>query len=345
MQKQYNFAVVGATGLVGGTMLQVLAESEDMAIGSVRAMATARSAGCSVEFRGRSIQVEDIASADFSGVDIALFAGGDIASADYAHRAAEQGAVVIDNSATFRMDPQVPLVVPEVNAHALKDHKGIIANPNCSTIQMMSVLGPLHKTFGLKSVSVSTYQSVSGAGKEAVKELVAQSEAFVKGGADGAEVPESGIFPRRIAFNLFPQIGSFGADGISTEERKMVEETRKILEIPGLPVLATCVRVPVFFAHSEAVQAAFDKPCNAEEARALLEEAPCVKVMDDTAAGVYPTPADAEHQDLVLVGRLRRDITAENGLAMWVVADNLRKGAATNAVNIARALISAGLAG
>ena len=335
--KSYTLAVVGATGLVGSTMLKVLAENTDIPVKSLRAMATRRTAGTVIDFRGTPVTVEDVASADFTGIDAALFAGGDIASAEYAPKAVAQGAVVIDNSSTYRQAPDVPLVIPEVNAHALTKDTKLIANPNCSTIQMLSALAPLHRAWGLKSVSVATYQSVSGAGKEAVEELRRQAAAIGRG--EAAE--ESKVFPHRIAFNLFPQIGSFNEDGISGEEYKMVVETRKIMELPDIPVLATCVRVPVFFAHSEAVQAAFEKPCDPEEARRLLAQAPDVKVIDDSAAAVYPTPLDAEDQDLVLVGRIRRDITApgSNGLAMWVVADNLRKGAATNAVNILKAMI------
>lgn len=333
--KKYNFAVVGATGLVGSMMLKILAERVQLPIGKVSAVATARSAGTEVKFRNESLVVADIASFDFKGIDIALFAGGDVASAEYVRKAASAGAVVIDNSSTFRMDPDVPLVVPEVNGYAIKKHKGIIANPNCSTIQMMSVLAPLHKAFGLKSVSVATYQSVSGAGKEAVEELHRQTRAML----EGKEVEGKSCFPKRIGFNLFPQIGSFDEDGSTTEETKMVNETKKILDLPEVPVLATCVRVPVFFAHSEAVQASFAKECSPQEAKAILSKAPCVKVMDEPSQELYPTPAEGENQDDVLVGRIRRDPTVEHGLAMWVVADNLRKGAATNAVNIAQALI------
>lgn len=321
--------------MVGSMMLKILAERTQLPIGEVSAVATARSAGSEVKFRDKSLVVADIASFDFKSTDIALFAGGDVASAEYVKKAAAAGAVVIDNSSTFRMDPEVPLVVPEVNSHVIKQHKGIIANPNCSTIQMMSVLAPLHKAFDLKSVNVATYQSVSGAGKEAVEELRRQTKAIL----EGQTVEGKSCFPKRIGFNLFPQIGSFDEDGNTTEESKMVNETKKILEIPALPVLATCVRVPVFFAHSEAVQASFAKECSPEEVRAILSHAPCVRVMDEPSRELYPTPAEGEEQDDVLVGRIRRDPTVEHGISMWVVADNLRKGAATNAVNIAQALI------
>ena len=336
MSKTYNMAIVGATGLVGGTMLSVLEEDRELPIGQLRLMATANSAGKRLPFRDQEIAVEDVAQASFKGVDIALFAGGETASADYVRRAVAEGAVAIDNSSLFRMDPQVPLVVPEVNGQALERHRGIIANPNCSTIQLMPVLAALHREWGVESVSIASYQSVSGAGKEAVQELRQSTADFLA----GQPRRQSKVFPHSIAFNLFPQIGSFDSEGHSTEEWKMVCEARKIMDLPQLPVLATCVRVPVFFAHSEAVQMSFSKACDPQRAREILAQTPCVKVLDDTAKGLYPTPIDGEGQDLVLVGRIRRDMTAKHGLAMWIVADNLRKGAATNAVNIARALIA-----
>ncbi|MCR4783633.1 MAG: aspartate-semialdehyde dehydrogenase [bacterium] len=349
MKEKYNFAVVGATGLVGGTMLTVLAERSGLPIDKVFAVASSRSAGSQVEFRGSFLPVADIAEFDFSQVDIALFAGGDVASADYVKKAAAAGALVIDNSSTFRMHEDVPLVVPEVNGETIKENHGIIANPNCSTIQMMSAVAPLHRAWGLVSLSVASYQSVSGAGKEAVKELRQQATEFLQAceavsghcaqSAAGELAKKESVFPRPIAFNLFPQIGSFDIDGNSTEETKMVNETKKILGLPNLPVVATCVRVPVFFAHSEVVHVGFSKPTSVEEAKAILSQAPCVRLLDDPSEGIYPTPLDGEHQDDVLVGRIRRDPTSENGLVMWVVADNLRKGAATNAVNIAQAWI------
>lgn len=333
--KKYNFAVVGATGLVGSTMLRVLGETS-LPIGSVRALATGRSKGSYVDFRGEKIVVEDVAQTSFKDIDIALFAGGEIASTDFAPRAVEEGAVVIDNSSAYRQDPQVPLVVPEVNASALNDGARLIANPNCSTIQMISILGPLHRAWEVTGVSVATYQSVSGAGKNGLDELRQQTEHFLR----DEDNLEHKTFPRQIAFNLFPQIGSFNEDGLSTEEEKMVLETRKILSLPQLPVLATCVRVPVFFAHSEALQISFAHESDPQKARDILKKAPDVEVVDDLSKGVYPTPIDAQGQDKVLIGRIRRDPTRPNGLSMWVVADNLRKGAATNAVNIAKALIA-----
>ncbi len=334
--RKFTAAVVGATGAVGSMMLKVLSESQ-IPLEKVVPMATSRSAGKTVVFRDRELKVENIAEADFSGIDIALFAGGEIASADFAPKAVSAGAVVIDNSATYRMDPDVPLVIPEVNAHHLDKHKGIIANPNCSTIQMVVALAPLHKEAELTRVMVATYQSVSGTGLGAIEELRNQAACFT----EGKPIPEPSVYPRQIAFNLFPHIGSFGEDGFTGEETKMMKETRKIMDIPNLAIAATCARVPVFYAHSEVIHAEFAKPMTSERAREILQSAPGVKVMD--GGENYPVPLDAEGQDLVLVGRLRRDPSAANGIILWAVADNLRKGAATNAVQIAQSLIDRGL--
>lgn len=334
--RKFTAAVVGATGAVGSMMLKVLSESQ-IPLEKVVPMATSRSAGKSVIFRDKELKVENIAEADFSGIDIALFAGGEIASADFAPKAASAGAVVVDNSATYRMEPDVPLVIPEVNAHHLDNHKGIIANPNCSTIQMIMALAPLHKEAGLTRVMTATYQSVSGTGLGAIEELRSQAAHF----SAGEPVPPPSVYPRQIAFNLFPHIGSFGEDGFTGEETKMMMETRKIMDIPDLAIAATCVRVPVFYAHSEVVHAEFAKPMTPERAREILQSAPGVKVMD--GGENYPVPLDAEGQDLVLVGRIRRDPSAANGVILWTVGDNLRKGAATNAVQIAQALIDRGL--
>ncbi len=338
--KDLVVAVVGVTGAVGGTMLQVLGQSS-LRVKRVIALATARSAGSKVEFRGETLTVGDIAQCDFQGVDLALFAGGEIASADYVPKAKAQGAIVIDNSSTYRMDPEVPLVVPEVNPEHLRGHKGVIANPNCSTIQMIMALAPIKERWGLKRLTVATYQSVSGTGKNAIEELQKQAQAWAK----GEELPAAKAYPCQIAFNLIPQIASFDEDGFSGEERKMINETRKIFSLPDLPVMATCVRVPVFYAHSEVVQCQTERPAPLSEVREALGQMEGVKVVDDPQRGVYPTPLQAEHQDLTLVGRLRRDLSCENGLAMWVVADNLRKGAATNAVQIAEKMVQMGLLG
>ena len=325
----YRVAVVGATGAVGKTMLKSLQE-QAFPISQLDLLATARSAGQVLE--GHT--VVDVEHFDFQGVQVALFAGGEIASERLVPKAVAAGAVCIDNSATFRMDPKVPLVVPEVNPHHLKEHSGIIANPNCSTIQMVLALKALVGK-GLKRVSVATYQSVSGTGKEAIEELEEQSRAWSRGESSAAKV-----YPDTIAFNCLPQIGSIGADGFTGEERKMIEEPRKILDLPQLPVAATCVRVPVFFAHSEALQVELERECSAEEARQLLAAMSGLVVVED---GPRPTPLQAAHQDLVLVGRIRKDPSVEHGLLMWVVADNLRKGAASNAVQIAVKMREMGL--
>ena len=328
--KKLSVAVVGVTGAVGSTMLKVLGESR-LQIERVAALATARSAGTDVKFREQTLTVQNIADFDFAGIDLALFAGGEIASADYVPIACQAGAVVIDNSSTYRMHDDVPLVIPEVNPEHLRRHKGIIANPNCSTIQMVAALAPIMRKWGLQRVSVATYQSVSGTGKEAIAELRRQAEAWSR----GEELPAPKVYPQQIAFNLLPQIAAFDDEGFSGEEIKMIKETRKILDAPELPVMATCVRVPVFYAHSEAVQCQTVRPASPEEVREELKLAQGIKVLDDPQAGIYPTPLQAEHQDLVLVGRIRKDVSIANGLAMWVVADNLRKGAASNAVQIA----------
>jgi aspartate-semialdehyde dehydrogenase len=327
--KRYQVAVVGATGAVGKAMIKVLQEHQ-FPVETLRLAATARSAGAMIAFGGRPVQVEDIESFDFAGVDVALFAGGEVASELYVPRAVAAGAVVVDNSATYRMDPRVPLVVPEVNPHAIATHQGIIANPNCSTIQMVVALKPL-LPWGLKRVQVSTYQSVSGTGKDAIEELKAQARAW---GTDAPE-PVPTVYPQPINFNLIPQIGSIGPDGHTGEERKMIEETRKILELPNLKVAATCVRVPVFFAHSESIHVETERPITVQEARAALRAGEGLKVFED---GSEPTPRQAQHQDLVYVGRIRQDPSVDHGLQLWVVADNLRKGAASNAVQIAARL-------
>lgn len=338
--KELVVAVVGVTGAVGSTMLKVLEEST-LKIGKLVALASARSAGSRVTFQGRDFTVQDIAKFDFQGVDLALFAGGEIASADYVPIAKQAGAIVVDNSSTYRLCPDVPLVVPEVNPEHLRNHHGVIANPNCSTIQMMVALAPIKQRWGLKRVTVATYQSVSGTGKNAIEELKAQATAWARGEA----LPAPQAYPQQIAFNILPHIAAFDEEGYSGEERKMMAETRKILDLPTLPVMATCVRVPVFYAHSEIVQCQTERPADLAEVRQALVAFPGVDVVDDPAQGLYPTPLMAEHQDKVLVGRLRRDAALENGLAMWVVADNLRKGAATNAVQIAEKMVEMGLLG
>lgn len=327
---QYNVAVVGATGAVGTTMIRSL-EEQEFPVSQLHVLATSRSAGTQLNFRGQSLTVQNVDDFNFAQVKVALFAGGEIAAEKLVPRAQESGAVVIDNSATFRMRSDVPLVVPEVNSHALKAHQGIVANPNCSTIQMVVALQPF-MDLGLKRVTVSTYQSVSGTGKEAIEELEAQARAWAAGQAP----PPPNVYPSQIAFNVLPQIGSFGEDGFTGEERKMIEETRKILGLPDLRISATCVRVPVFYGHAESVHIELERPCSVAEATERLSAFPGVLVLPP---GPHPTPLQAAHQDKVLVGRIRVDPSCENGLQMWVVADNLRKGAASNAVQIATRML------
>ncbi|MBT9588478.1 aspartate-semialdehyde dehydrogenase [bacterium] len=322
----YSVAVVGATGAVGSTMIQSLQEL-NFPVSQLHLLATARSAGSHYRYRDQTVTVQDIENFDFAGVQVALFAGGEIASEKLVPRAQQAGAICIDNSASFRMHANVPLVVPEVNSEALRTHQGIIANPNCSTIQMVAALKPF-VDLGLRRVLVSTYQSVSGTGKEAIEELENQTRAW----ASGQPAPPPRIYPVPIAFNVLPQIGSFGPDGFTGEETKMMEETRKILSLPQLRISATCVRVPVFYGHSESVHIELDRPCSVAQAEERLKTMAGLQVM---AAGPTPTPLQAAHQDEVMVGRIRLDPSVENGLQFWVVADNLRKGAASNAVQIA----------
>jgi aspartate-semialdehyde dehydrogenase len=336
---EYKIAVAGATGLVGRTILGIL-EERSFPIGEIRLLATERSAGEEIEFAGRSIKVQVAAPEAFEGMDLAFFAVGTDASRILAPMARDRGAVAIDKSNAFRMNPAVPLVVPEVNADALAGHQGIIASPNCSTIQMVCVLKPLHDVAGLERVVVSTYQSVSGSGRGGMVELESQLKDLHSG-----EAPAVRFYPRQIAANVIPHIDSFSADGYTGEERKMVLETRKILGLPELRVTATTVRVPVMVGHSESVNVETKRKLTRAEALRALSEAPGVVVMDDPASILYPTALDAAGRDEVLVGRVREDISVENGLDLWIVSDNLRKGAATNAVQIAEHLVAAGLLG
>ncbi|MDH7572364.1 MAG: aspartate-semialdehyde dehydrogenase [Clostridia bacterium] len=328
-------AVVG-TGAVGQAMLQVL-EERSFPVSQVRVLATSRSAGKKVMFAGEEVTVEETTPASFRGVDLALFAGG-AASKEFARPAVSCGAVVIDNSSTFRLEPDVPLVVPEVNPEAVKDHQGIIANPNCSTIQMVVALKPLHDAARIRRVVVSTYQAVSGAGAEAMEELRSQVPAVLSG-----QTVQPEVFPWPIAFNLFPHIDVFLENGYCKEEMKMILETQKIMAAPEMRITATTVRVPVFVGHSEAVNVETEKKLTAEEARRLLAAAPGVVVEDDPARNLYPLPIRAAGRDEVFVGRVREDFSVECGLNLWIVADNLRKGAATNAVQIAELLLRYGL--
>jgi aspartate-semialdehyde dehydrogenase len=330
----YHVAVVGATGNVGREMLGILAERSFPA-DEVVALASRRSQGVEVSYGERTLKVKALEHYDFSATDICLMSAGSEVSKEWSPRIATAGAVVIDNSSCWRYDSNVPLIVPEVNADAVVGFRkrGIIANPNCSTVQLVVALKPLHDQAKIKRVVVATYQSVSGAGKEAMNELFSQSKAVFTLG----EI-EAKTFPRRIAFNLIPQIDVFMEDGTTKEEWKMVVETKKILD-PKIKLTATCVRVPVFISHSEAVNVEFENPITADEARDILRNAPGCLVIDSHEPGGYVTPYEAAGEDATYISRIREDATVENGLSMWIVSDNLRKGAALNAVQIAECLI------
>jgi aspartate-semialdehyde dehydrogenase len=331
----YKVAVVGATGNVGREMLEILAERRFPA-DEVVALASRRSQGVDVSYGEKTLKVKALEHYDFSDVDICLMSAGGAVSKEWSPKIAAQGAVVIDNSSTWRMDPDVPLVVPEVNGDAVADFrkKGIIANPNCSTAQLVVVLKPLHDKARIRRVVVSTYQSVSGAGKDGMDELDRQTKALYSLG----EV-ETKKFPKRIAFNVIPQIDVFMDDGATKEEWKMVVETKKILD-SKIKLNATCVRVPVFIGHSEAVNIEFENPITTDEAYEALRGAPGVLVVDKREPGGYATPHEAAGEDATYVSRVREDPTVENGLVLWCVSDNLRKGAALNAIQIAEALIN-----
>ncbi|MDI6791888.1 MAG: aspartate-semialdehyde dehydrogenase [bacterium] len=335
--RQYNVAVVGATGAVGSEMIKTLSQ-RDFPVKELRPLASSRSAGRSIEFKGEEITVSELKKGSFEGIDIALFSAGGGVSKEFAPVAAKAGAVVIDNSSAFRMEPDIPLVVPEVNPEALKARPGIIANPNCSTIQMVVVLKPLHDAAGIKRVVVSTYQAVSGTGWKAMEELRIQSEAVLKG-----EKVVKEVYPHQIAFNILPHIDVFLENGYTKEEMKMVNETRKIMGDNSIAVTATTARVPVFLSHSESVNVEFYKPLSPAQAREILSNAPGVKVIDDPSRNLYPLSIDAAGQDETFVGRIRKDESVAHGLNLWVVADNLRKGAALNAVQIAEEMIKRGL--
>jgi len=338
MSKAYSIAVVGATGNVGREMLQILKE-RNFPCGKVVALASKRSVGREVSFGKKDIlKVQDLATFDFSNTDIGLFSPGGSISAQYAPLAAKAGCVVIDNTSHFRMDENVPLVVPEVNPEALKDHQNIIANPNCSTIQMVVALKPLHKAFGIKRVVVSTYQSVSGAGKSAMDELYHQTK-----GIYSSDIKEPEQFTKRIAFNVIPHIDVFKTEGeyegYTKEEWKMMVETKKILD-ESVEVVATCVRCPVFIGHAESITIETDKPITADAARNILREAEGIAVIDEMDDGGYITPVEAAGDDVTYISRIRKDPTVKNGLVFWCVSDNMRKGAALNSVQIAESMIA-----
>ena len=333
----FKVAVAGATGNVGREMLAILAERR-FPVSEVVALASSRSVGKEVSFGERTLKCRALEHYDFSDTDICLMSAGGAVSREWSPKIGAKGCVVIDNSSAWRMDPDVPLVVPEVNAEAAKGfgRKNIIANPNCSTAQLVVALKPLHDKAAIRRVVVATYQSVSGAGKEAMDELFAQTRAvFV------SDPVEAKKFPKRIAFNLIPQIDVFMDDGSTKEEWKMMVETKKILD-PKIKLTATCVRVPVFISHSEAVNIEFERPISADEARDILSEAPGCLVVDRREPGGYVTPHEATGEDATYISRIREDPTIENGLNLWVVSDNLRKGAALNAVQIAEVLVNRG---
>ncbi len=325
-------ALVGATGAVGMEMMKIL-EERNFPLAELVLVASERSEGRLLEFGGEKLEVRDLNKFSFSGIDIVLSSPGAAISRQYAPRAVEEGAVVVDNTSAFRMDPGVPLIVPEVNPEKIKEHSGIIANPNCSTIQLVTALKPLHDAARIKRGVVSTYQAVSGAGVKAVRELDSQTRAFLSG-----ESFEPSAFPHRIAFNMIPQIDVFLDNGYTKEEMKMVWETKKIMGDDSIRVSATAVRVPVFRGHSESVNLEFEKPLSAGGAVEILAGAPGIKVVDSPRESLYPMPVGCEGRDEVFVGRLREDDSVENGLNMWIVSDNLRKGAALNTVQIAEKL-------
>ncbi len=337
MSRKFDVAVVGATGAVGQSMLEILAQ-RNFPVGKVYALASERSVGTTVEFNGEDLDVENLADFDFSKVQIGLFSPGASVSAIYAPKAAAAGCVVIDNTSQFRYDADIPLVVPEVNPDAIAQYKtrGIIANPNCSTIQMLVALKPIYDAVGITRINVATYQSVSGTGKEAIEELAKQTASLLN--MQGAETK---VYPKQIAFNCLPQIDVFMDNGYTKEEMKMVWETQKIFGDDRILVNPTAVRVPVFYGHSEAVHIETREKITAAQARALLEVAPGVQVMDEAVAGGWPTAAtEAAGHDPVFVGRIREDVSHPLGLNLWVVADNVRKGAALNAVQIAEVLVA-----
>lgn len=334
--KTYNVAIVGATGAVGEVLLELL-EARNFPVDNLYLLASERSAGTTLSFKGKRLIIQNLAEFDFSQAEIGLFSAGGSISAEFAPKAAAAGCVVIDNTSHFRRDEDIPLVIPEVNSHALAHFadRNIIANPNCSTIQMLVALKPIYDAVGIARINVATYQAVSGTGKSAIEELAAQTARLLNG-----QPAEAKVYPKQIAFNALPHIDSFQDNGYTREEMKMVWETQKIFEDDSIAVNPTCVRIPVFHGHSEAVHIETKRPISAAEARTLLDRAPGVEVVDTRADSGYPTPiSEASGSDPVYVGRIREDISHEMGLNLWVVSDNLRKGAALNSVQIAEVLI------
>ncbi len=332
MGRSYHVAIAGATGAVGIEMLRVL-ERRNFPVGRLTLLASARSAGMTLDFRGGAVEVAELTPDSFAGVDFALFSAGGSISKEFAPAAVEAGAVVVDNSSAFRMDPDVPLVVPEINPEAALSHRGIIANPNCTTAITLMGLWPLHRAFGVRRLWASSYQAVSGSGAKAIAELRAQVEALARG-----EEPPKAVYPWQIAFNVIPQVDAFLDSGYTKEEMKMENEGRKIMGLPGFRASVTCVRVPVYRAHSVAVSAEFERPVSVMEARAALEGAPGLKLVDEPSRHGYPVPLHVAGQDDCEIGRIRFDCAMENGLSFWICGDQLLKGAALNAVQIAELL-------
>ena len=333
MKKLYTVAILGATGAVGQEMIKILQE-RDFPVGKLIPLASARSAGKTLKFKGEDVTIQLACDEAFEGVDIVLGAAENDIAKQFAPAITKAGAVFVDNSSAFRMDPNVPLIVPEVNAEDVKNHKGIISNPNCSTIITITAVNALNKIAPIKAMTASTYQAVSGAGAGGPIELMGEVEALAKG-----ESYEPKIFPYQIAFNLIPQIGGEAFEGYTSEEMKMQNEGRKIMHLPELNVSCTCIRVPVVRSHSISVSIAFDKPVSVEEAREVIASAPGCKLVDDLAKKQYPMPLDTTDQDIVFVGRIRKDLTNPNGICLWCCGDQVRKGAATNAIQIAELLV------
>jgi aspartate-semialdehyde dehydrogenase len=335
--QSYRVAILGATGAVGAELLQLL-ESRKFPLANLKLLASPRSAGQTLRFADQDLPVEAVSDTSFKGIDLVLASAGGSTSKEWAPRAVAAGAVVIDNSSTFRMDPLVPLVVPEVNAADLQHHRGIIANPNCTTILMSVAVWPLHQVQPIKRIVAATYQSASGAGARAMTEVIEQTKAILAG-----QTPPTEIFPYPLAFNLFPHNSELNANGYCVEEMKMVQETRKIFHAPELRVTATCVRVPVLRAHSEALNLEFERPFAVEAARVILQQAPGVKLVEDWQKNYFPMPMEASGEDDVLVGRIRQDVSHPCGLELWLSGDQIRKGAALNAVQIAEELATRNL--
>lgn len=334
MTKLPHIAIVGATGAVGQEVLQLL-EERKFPLASLRCLASPRSAGSSIDFRGEKFKVDAMSDSALDGADIAFFAAGSDVAKRYAPESSRKGTLVIDKSSAFRMDPEVPLVIPEINPHAIRNHKGIIACPNCTTAIMLMVLAPLHRQFGVKRVVASTYQAISGAGAQAVKELLEESRAFLE-----QEPFNRSVFPFPVAFNVFPHNSSLHANGYVEEEMKLLLETHKILEDPALRISATCIRVPTLRAHAESLNIEFSRPVDVAEAYEALKPFPGISLLESREDNRFPMPTDASGQDAVLYGRIRQDLSHPNALEMWIVGDQLRKGAALNAIQIAELIIS-----